>query len=110
MAQMWLPLSPDQAKATAKETFAGGAASGLPTTEVANDELVGMGILNAAVTAGLASSNGEARRHIKGGALKLNDTPVPSHELVLTIEDIQDGIVKLSVGKKRHALLKAINP
>lgn len=100
----------DQAKATAKETFAGGAASGLPTTEVANDELVGMGILNAAVTAGLASSNGEARRHIKGGALKLNDTPVPSHELVLTIEDIQDGIVKLSVGKKRHALLKAINP
>ena len=100
----------DQAKATAKETFAGGAASGLPTTEVANDELVGMGILNAAVTAGLASSNGEARRHIKGGALKLNDTPVPSHELVLTIEDIQDGIIKLSVGKKRHALLKAINP
>ena len=100
----------DQAKATAKETFAGGAASGLPTTGVANDELVGMGILNAAVTAGLASSNGEARRHIKGGALKLNDTPVPSHELVLTIEDIQDGIVKLSIGKKRHALLKAINP
>jgi len=97
----------ERAKATAKETFAGGAADGLPTTDVAQDELVGMGILNAAVTAGLAASNGEARRHIKAGALKLNDTAVGSHEATITPDDIQDGVVKLSVGKKRHALLRS---
>ena len=98
----------DAAKVTAQETFSGGAASGLPTTEVSLDILLGMGILNAAVTAGLAASNGEARRHIKGNALKLNDVAVTSHEAVIAADDIQDGIVKLSVGKKRHALLKGV--
>lgn len=98
----------EQAKKTAKETFAGGAAEGLPTTDVSHVELIGMGILTAAVTAGLAGSNGEARRHIKAGALKLNDEAVRSHESEISAEDIQNGIVKLSVGKKRHALLKAV--
>lgn len=96
----------ERAKATAKETFAGGAADGLPTTDVAQGELIGMGILSAAVTAGLAGSNGEARRHIKAGALKVNDKAVGSHEATITADDIQDGVVKLSVGKKRHALLR----
>ena len=93
----------EKAKATARETFAGGAADGLPTTDVTLDVLIGMGILNAAVTAGLAASNGEARRHIKAGALKLNDQAVTTHDAVLGDADIRDGIVKLSVGKKRHA-------
>jgi tyrosyl-tRNA synthetase len=96
------------AKATALETFAGGAAAGLPTADVADSELIGMGILNAAVTAGLAASNGEARRHIKAGALKLNDETVASHEATLGRDDVNDGVVKLSVGKKRHALLRAV--
>ena len=96
----------EKAKATARETFAGGAADGLPTTDVTLDVLIGMGILNAAVTAGLAASNGEARRHIKAGALKLNDQAVTTHDAVLGDADIRDGIVKLSVGKKRHALLR----
>ncbi|MGJ8559446.1 MAG: tyrosine--tRNA ligase [Litorimonas sp.] len=96
------------AKATALETFAGGAAAGLPTTDVAQDDLIGMGILSAAVTAGLATSNGEARRHIKAGALKINDTAVASHEAILSADDIRDGVVKLSVGKKRHALIRSI--
>ncbi|WP_298912045.1 tyrosine--tRNA ligase [uncultured Algimonas sp.] len=95
------------AKATAREVFAGGAAEGLPTTDVTLDVLLGMGILNATVTAGLAASNGEARRHIKAGALKLNDDAVASHETSIGDRDIHDGIVKLSVGKKRHALLRA---
>jgi tyrosyl-tRNA synthetase len=96
------------AKATALETFAGGAAAGLPTADVPDSELIGMGILNAAVTAGLAASNGEARRHIKAGALKLNDETVTSHEATLGRGDIHDGVAKLSVGKKRHALLRAV--
>ena len=99
-----------QAKATAKATFSGGAGAALPTTEVTLDVLLGMGILNAAVTAGLAASNGEARRHIKAGALKLNNAAVTTHEATIGENDISDGIVKLSVGKKRHALLKAVAP
>ena len=99
-----------EARQTAEATFSGGAGAALPTTEVTLDVLLGMGILNAAVTAGLAASNGEARRHIKAGALKLNNTPVASHEASIGEGDIEDGIVKLSVGKKRHALLKAVAP
>lgn len=98
-----------KANQTAQETFAGGAADGLPTRDVTLDVLIGMGILNAAVTAGLAGSNGEARRHIKAGALKLNDAAVSSHDYAITADDIDDGIVKLSVGKKRHALLRSVS-
>jgi len=65
-----------------------------------------LGVLTAACKVGLAGSNGEARRHIKQGALKLNDKKVESHELKLSAEDIIDGVVKISVGKKKHALLK----
>jgi len=66
-----------------------------------------MGILAATVMVGLAASNGECRRHIKAGALKLNDIKVASHEQVISANDIIDGVVKISVGKKKHALLKA---
>lgn len=97
------------AEATALETFEkGGAAEGLPTTDIANNELDGLGILAATVMLGLASSNGEVRRHIKGGALKINDAKVTSHEQSIGASDIIDGVVKISVGKKKHALLKAI--
>jgi len=92
------------AEATARETFEkGGAAEGLPTFELAVD---GMGILEATVATGLASSNGEVRRHIKGGALKINDVKVETHERALSADDVIDGVIKLSVGKKKHALLK----
>jgi len=92
------------AESTARETFEkGGAAEGLPTFELAVD---GMGILEATVATGLASSNGEVRRHIKGGALKINDVKVETHERALSADDVIDGVIKLSVGKKKHALLK----
>ena len=97
-----------KAEATAKETFEeGGAAEGLPTVDVPAAEIDGMGILAATVMVGLAASNGECRRHIKAGALKLNDVKVASHEQVISANDIVDGVVKISVGKKKHALLKA---
>ena len=96
-----------KAEATARETFEkGGAADGLPTTDIAMSELEGLGILAAAVKVGLAGSNGEARRHIKAGALKINDAKVESHERNLSAADIVDGVIKISVGKKKHALLK----
>ena len=96
-----------KAEATAAQTFAHGlAAEGLPSFEISRDELIDMGILSAAVIAGLAGSNGEARRHIKAGALKLNNIKVDSHERTLSENDIDNGVIKLSVGKKKHALLK----
>ena len=98
-----------KAEATAKETFEkGGAADGLPSVDVAAAEIEGMGILSATVLVGLAASNGECRRHIKAGALKLNDVKVASHEQTLSAGDIVDGVIKISVGKKKHALLKAV--
>jgi len=96
-----------QSESTAQQTFVSGqTAAGLPSVDVTLAELTGMGILSAATTVSLAASNGEARRHIKAGALKLNDEKVTTHELTLSDSDIIDGVVKISVGKKKHALLK----
>ncbi len=96
-----------RAEATAQQTFVAGQTSAdLPSVDVTLADLKGMGILTAATTVSLAGSNGEARRHIKQGALKLNDEKVTTHELTLSDADIIDGVVKISVGKKKHALLK----
>ncbi|WP_371398184.1 tyrosine--tRNA ligase [Fretibacter rubidus] len=92
------------AEATARKTFEqGGAAAGLPTFEVSD---VAMNILDAAILVGLASSKGEGRRHIKGNALKVNDERVSDPDMMLGQDDIKDGVIKISVGKKRHALIK----
>jgi tyrosyl-tRNA synthetase len=61
------------------------------------------------VEAGLVSSNGEARRQIKGGGLKVNNVTVTDEKMVLTLRDLTpEGVVKLSLGKKRHVLLKPV--
>lgn len=97
----------DKAAAAAQQTFAGaGTSKDLPSIDVTAAELDGMGILTAATKVSLAGSNGEVRRHIKQGALKLNDKKVETHELTLSSADVIDGVVKISVGKKKHALLK----
>jgi len=95
------------AEETAKTTFEqGGAAAGLPTFDA---DINGMLVVDAAILAGLAASKGEARRHIKASALKLNDVKVESHEDVLSASDLNpNGVIKISVGKKRHALIKPI--
>jgi len=55
------------------------------------------------------SSNSEARRQIKGGGLKVNDVAVTDEKGKLTVRDLsQQGVIKLSLGKKRHVLLKPI--
>jgi len=76
--------------------------------EIAHGELTtGLGLLTALVTAGLAASNGEARRSIGGGAVRVNDEPVSDPRRSLTEADLtSEGLIKLSMGKKRHALLK----
>ncbi len=99
-----------RAARTAQETFEQGATSqNLPSVEIAAGELEkGLGVLNAFVKAGLVKSNGEARRQIAGGGLRVNDAAVTDEKAVLTSGDLADGVVKLSLGKKRHVLLRAV--
>jgi tyrosyl-tRNA synthetase len=94
---------------TARQTFEEGAiAENLPTVEVPQSELSGgIGVLAAFVKAGLVASNGEARRQIKGGGLRVNDVAVTDEKMTLTERELTaEGVVKLSLGKKRHVLLK----
>jgi tyrosyl-tRNA synthetase len=95
---------------TARRTFEEGqAAEGLPTIDVpAADFRDGMGLLKALVMAGLASSNGDARRQIQGGAVRVNDVAVSDDKMQLTQSAFSsDGVIKLSMGRKKHVLLKA---
>ena len=75
---------------------------------VASAELEGgIGVLAAFVKVGLVASNGEARRQIKGGGLRVNDAGVTDEKMVLKLADLTpEGVIKLSLGKKRHVLLK----
>jgi len=100
----------ETAAATAKKTFEQGQLSaGLPTIEVPRTDLdKGLGVLAAFVKAGLVTSNSEARRQVQGGAVKINDRPVVDDKAVLTSSDADSGVIKLSLGKKRHVLLKPV--
>lgn len=94
---------------TARRTFEEGAlAESLPTVETPRGELeAGLGVLNAFVKAGLVASNGEARRQIKGGGLRVNDESVTDEKMVLSAANLTpEGVIKLSFGKKKHVLLK----
>jgi len=101
----------EKAASTSEQTFVQGmAAEGLPTVDIARSEIEsGLGFLSALVTSGLASSNGEARRLIKGGGVKINDKTISDERGALDTAHINDdGAIKISVGKKRHALLKPV--
>ena len=95
---------------TARQTFEEGTlAASLPTVEVPRAELEkGIGVLTAfAEKTGLVASNSEARRQIKAGGLRVNDQAVSDDKMVLTLRDLTpEGVIKLSLGRKRHILLK----
>ncbi len=98
-----------QAAETARQTFEEGAiAQNLPTVEIPQSELdAGLGVLTAFVKAGLVVSNGEARRQIKGGGLRVNDAAVTDEKMTLSSANLTpEGVIKLSLGRKRHVLLK----
>ena len=102
----------DQAADTARTTFEQGAvAENLPTVEVPRAELeAGLGVLTVfAEKTGLVASNGEARRQIKGGGLKVNDAAVADEKMTLSARDLTaEGVIKLSLGRKKHVLLKPV--
>ena len=101
----------DEAAATARTTFEeGGLGSSLPTVEVPRDELkASIGVLAAFVKAGLASSNGEVRRAIANNAILVNDVRVTDDKATIGETDVTaEGVVKLSLGRKRHVLLRPV--
>jgi tyrosyl-tRNA synthetase len=87
----------------------GTLSSDMPTVEIDAARLEeGLGVLAAYVEAGLASSNGEVRRHVKGGSVRINDEPSADERRLLGRDDVRDGAIKLSLGKKKHVLLKPV--
>ena len=96
----------EESAETARKTFEEGeSAEGLPSIEL--DLVKGVGILQAAVLAGFTTSNGEARRAIQGGAIRINDIQVLDDRFVLN-NIIRGGreTIKFSMGKKKHVLIK----
>lgn len=101
----------EKAADIARKTFEEGALShDLPKIELASSDLKsGIGLLTLLVQAGLAKSNGEARRHVQGGGVRVNDKPVEDETRLISDVDLNDdGVVKLSFGKKRHVLIKPV--
>ncbi len=99
----------EAARLTAEETFEKGtAADGLPDIEIPRAEIdAGIPAFELFKRAGLAASNGEARRLIKGGGGRLNDGVIGEETRAVTAADADsDGVIKLSAGKKRHALVR----
>ena len=100
-----------QASETARRTFEEGTLSeSLPTIDIARAELEqGLSVLAVFVKSGLVASNGEARRQIKGGGIKVNDVTVADEKMAITpLLLTPQGVIKLSLGKKRHVLLKPL--
>lgn len=99
----------DAAKGAAEGFQDGGVSENLPTFAVERARLEeGFGLLDAFVVAKLAPSNSEARRLIRGGAAKVNDTPVQNEKMILGTHNIHEGFIKLSIGKKNIALFKIV--
>ena len=99
----------EQAAETARKTFEEGAISdNLPTITVPASELdAGIGLLALFVRAGLAGSNGEARRHVQGGAIRINDVSISDDKTLVDAGYLnEDGVIKLSLGKKKHVLVR----
>jgi tyrosyl-tRNA synthetase len=100
----------DEAAETARKTFEEGQTSdNLPTVEIPAAELeAGIGVLGAFVKAGLAASNSDVRRQVSGGGVKVNDEAVADERAKLTPENLVGGVIKLSLGKKKHVLIRPV--
>jgi tyrosyl-tRNA synthetase len=94
---------------TARLAFEEGeAADTLPSIEVPRGDLsAGIPAFRLFALAGLAGSNGEARRLIRGGGARINDVPVLDEALTVTVADLHDDAIKLSAGRKHHRLVRA---
>ena len=97
----------EAAAEAARGAFEGGDDSALPSITVTIGDLtVGIPLLTLFVRAGLAASNGEVRRLVRGGGARVNDAPVADEALIVTTSDLRNGAVKLSAGRKQHRLIR----
>ena len=103
------PDKADAAAETARRAFEEGEAAGtLPGVDVPRAELeAGMPAFRLFTLAGLAASNGEARRLIRGGGARVNDVAVTEEGQVISLADAREGAIKLSAGRKQHRLVRA---
>ncbi|OYV34525.1 MAG: tyrosine--tRNA ligase [Rhodospirillales bacterium 20-64-7] len=93
----------DAAAETARAVFSGQAAEGLPVVEIPAAEFgAGLPAFALFAKAGLAASNGEARRLIRGGGARLDDVVIADEATVIAPK----AEMKLSAGKKQHVLVK----
>jgi len=100
----------ESAASTAQKIFEEGLlGADLPTILIDTKQLEqGLWIIEALKQAEFIKSNGEGRRLINNGGVRLNDVVVVDPDQKILISDANsDGVIKLSSGKKRHALLKA---
>ena len=100
-----------EAAETARRTFeTGELAEGLPTFDIPRNRLEeGIFVANLAQLCGLTSSTGEARRLIQSGGLRLNDITVSDVKATAGLADLtSEGVVKISVGRKKHALVRPV--
>jgi tyrosyl-tRNA synthetase len=101
----------EQSAETARRTFEeGAAAAGLPSFDIERAKLAaGIPVATLAHLAGLTSSASEARRFIQGGGLRVNDAPVGDVRATVSLDNLNaEGVIKLSVGKKQHILIKPV--
>ncbi len=100
----------EAAAETARKAFEQGEFGGdLPIIAVPRARLAaGIEAFQLVLEAGFAKSGGEARRHVRGNAIRLNDQPVAEETRAITLADLgTDGQLRLSFGKKRHVLVQA---
>jgi tyrosyl-tRNA synthetase len=100
----------ERAAGAAHKTFEGdGVSADLPTITISRADLArGIGVLALFTQAGLTASNSEARRQIAGGGLKVNDQTVTDEKASVAETDLSAaGAIKLSLGKKKHVLVRA---
>jgi tyrosyl-tRNA synthetase len=105
------PAAAAAAAETARRTFIeGGLGEELPSIDIAQTDLAaGIPAYELLRRSGLVASNGEARRLIKGGGARLNDVAINDENRKIGTADINaDGVIKLSSGKKRHAVIRAV--
>lgn len=100
----------EAAAETARQVFeSGDLAADLPSRDIAHGELqAGIPAFRLFGESGLVATNSEARRLIRGGGARLNDLPVQDENRIIGPDDLVDGVLKLSSGKKRHLLLKPV--
>ena len=96
----------EKAKETAQTTFSdNGMGDGLHQVSITNESAAALSVITALTMVGFAKSNGDARRLIRGGGARVNGSSISDENAIISLEDFIYGKVKISAGKKRHALI-----